>query len=107
MGVLQMKRSTHNQTCHDESVRRRAAGLEAAGWYVRADLPEYDEKPPKLCVDGECAIPDIYATYGKYTRIIEVETPDTIDKDWKQHNILRRWRNQHNNVEVNIRECDV
>ena len=101
------KRPKHEQTCHDESVRRRAAGLEANGWYVRAALPEYDEKPPKLCVNGDCAIPDIFATYGKWTRIIEVETPDTRYTHTDQHKILRRWRDQHKNVEVNIPTCDV
>lgn len=101
------KRSGHAQTCHDASVRKRAAGLEASGWYVRAALPEYDEKPPKLCVDGECAIPDIYATKGKWIKIIEVETPDSIDKDRNQHLILRRWRNLHNNVEVHVPVCSI
>lgn len=100
-------RSKHDQTCHNQSVRRRAAGLEAAGWYVRADLPEYAEKPPKLCVDGDCAIPDIYATYGKWTKIVEVETPDSYEKDGKQHLIFRRWRDRHKNVEVNVPICDV
>ena len=101
------RRSNHNKTCHDESVRHRAAGLETNGWYVRAALPEYNEKPPKLCVDDDCAIPDIYATSGKWIRIIEVETPDTRFTHLNQHRILREWGRQHKNVEVNIRTCEV
>lgn len=87
------RRSTYHQSCHDAAVRRSALMLEANGWRVKADVPGFS-RPPKLCADGECKIPDIIATKGRETQVIEWETPESVDKDEQQHHILRTyaWR---------------
>ena len=86
-------RSGYRQSCHDAAVRRSALMLEANGWRVKADLYGFT-RPSKLCVDGECRKPDIIATKGRETQVIEWETPESIDKDSYQHHILRTyaWR---------------
>jgi len=80
MGVNNMKRSKKNQTCHNESVSRRAAGLNANGWNVQADIRGY--KQPKILNGSR---PDIDATKRGKRRIIEVETRDSRFKDRQQH----------------------
>lgn len=92
------------QTCHNTSVRRRAAGLESNGWNVRADLPDYN-RPMTLKVEGKGVRPDIIATKGKRTRIIEVETPESRYKDRPQHRLLRSYGRSHKKTEVNVRTC--
>ncbi len=99
------KRSRKIQTCHDTSVRRRAAGLESKGWKVDADIPDYD-RPRTLKVGGKGVRPDIFAEKGKRTRIIEVETPQTRFKDLPQHRLLREYGRSHKKTEVNVRTCD-
>jgi len=99
------KRSRRMQTCHDTSVRRRAAGLESKGWNVQADIPDYN-RPKTLKVEGRGVRPDIFATKGKRTRIIEVETRETRFKDLSQHRLLRTFGRSRKKTEVNIRTCD-
>ena len=101
------KRPQHDQSCHDSSVRPRAAQYETLGYKVMADLPEWETKPPKLCHDGDCAIPDIYAEKGKSILVIEVETPKSMSQDKKQHKILRVWGEARKNVDVRVRTCNV
>lgn len=94
------KRSSRNQTCHNNSVMRRAAGLEANGWKVKADLSGFS-KPSIL--NG--SRPDIDATKGKHRRIIEVETQDSKRKDRKQHKNLRNYAKSHRNTQFMMRTC--
>lgn len=98
------KRSRKNQSCHDVSVRRRASQLETNGWNVKADLSDFD-RPKTLQVSGKGVRPDIIATKGKKTRIIEVETPDSRFKDKPQHRLLRKYGRSKKNTEVNVRTC--
>lgn len=99
------KRSRQMQSCHDTSVRRRAAGLDLKGWNVKADIPDFD-RPKILHVGGKGVRPDIFATKGKKTRIIEVETRKTRYKDLPQHRLLRSYGRSHKKTEVNVRTCD-
>lgn len=92
----------YNRTCHDGSVRRRAAGLEANGWNVKAAVQGYDS-PPKL--NG--SVPDIFATKGKRTRIVEVETVDTKRSHREQHKRLRDYGKGQSRTEVQVRTCFV
>ena|SRR2546426_12267847 len=98
------KRSRRGQTCHNISVRRRAAQLETYGWKVKADIPDFP-RPPTLKVDGRGVRPDIFARKGKRTRIIEVETSDTRYRDLPQHRLLREFGRTHKKTEVRVRTC--
>lgn len=97
-----MKRTKRAQTCHNGSVLRRAVGLEANGWSVKADISGF-KRPPVL--NG--ARPDIIAKKGKKIRIIEVETPNTRFSDRPQHRKLREYAKTHKRTEFNVRTCDV
>jgi len=95
------KRTKHNQTCHNSSVAKRAAGLVANDWKVKADISGY--KQPET-LNG--ARPDIIAKKGGITRIIEVETPESMKKDKEQHKKLRDYARNRKNTEINVRTCD-
>jgi len=94
------KRSNRNQTCHDISVLRRASGLEANGWKVKADVSGFSRP---LILNGSRS--DIDATKGKRRRIIEVETQDIKRKDRQQHKNLRNYANSHKNTTFMMRTC--
>ena len=94
------KRSARNQTCHDISVLRRASGLQANGWKVKADISGF---PKPSTLNG--SRPDIDATKGKRRRIIEVETQDTKRKNRQQHKNLRNYANSHKNTRFMMRTC--
>lgn len=94
------KRLQRNQTCHNSSVAKRAAGLIANGWKVKADILGY--KKPKTLNGSR---PDIDATKGKKRRIIEVETSDSRFKDRQQHRNLRQYVKTKKNTKFMVRTC--
>ena len=94
------KRSMRNQTCHNYSVLRRAAGLIANGWKVKADISGF-QRP--FTLNG--SRPDIDATNGKKRRIIEVETPESKRKDRLQHKNLRNFAKSQKNTQFMMRTC--
>jgi len=71
-----MPRTRRSQTCHDSSVRRRAVGLKANGWNVKANISEFSRP---FTLNG--SRPDIDATKGRQRRIVEVETKNSRNKD--------------------------
>ena len=73
-----------DETAHDRKVRKIAAAYWGMGYDVRAAVPEYDR--PKT-IRGR--IPDVVATRGKTTRIVEVETSQTFARHKDQRDILR------------------
>jgi hypothetical protein len=75
-------------TPHDKRVRRIAAGYLGMDYDVRADIPGFDRPRP---IRGR--IPDVVATKGKTTKIIEVETDQTFDRHKDQRDILRDYAN--------------
>ena len=75
------KRTRKKQSQHDQEVKRLARTLTREGWYVQADLPGYEQPKP---VGDKGRIPDIEATKRGATRLIEVETTDSIEKDKQQ-----------------------
>ena len=87
---------------HDESVIRRAAGLESYGWRVKADVRGF-ERPPDIRVARHYIRPDIIAKKGKWTRIIEVETPDTWERDGEQIRLLRKYARSRSRTEFMAR----
>jgi len=49
-----------------------------------------------LKVDGKSVRPDIIAYKGKRTRkIVEIETPESFDKDKEQRRLLRKYARSH------------
>jgi hypothetical protein len=75
-------------TPHDRKVRRIAAGYSGMDYDVRAAVPGYDRPKP---IRGR--IPDVVATKGKSTRIVEVETDQTFHRHKDQRDILRDYAN--------------
>ena len=100
-----MKRNGHGQTCHDSAVRRSASGLQSNGWQVKADVSGFP-KPETLAINGQKRRPDIIATKGADTRIIEWETPSSLGKDKGQHAAFRSYARQHKNTHAYVRVCN-
>ncbi len=83
------------QTKHDERVRRTAGGYVGRGYYVEADIPGYP-KPPLLKIDGESVRPDVIVHKGERTReIIEIETPESVERDKDQRRLLKKYADKH------------
>lgn len=97
------KRSAAGQTKHDRKVRQIARELRAAGWDVQADLPGDDRPDP---IGTRRHIPDLVASKRGHKRIIEVETPDSIDRDRKQQETFRRSAGQQANTTFRIELTD-
>lgn len=80
------KRPKRSQSKHDAEVRREANRLDKAGYDVKADLKGY---PQPDTIGG--FRPDVVGTKGKQRKIIEVETPESVDsaRDTKQQKAFR------------------
>jgi len=74
-----------NQAAHDRCVESLARRLSLDGWMVEAHISGW----PKPAYIGEY-IPDIRARKNDSTRIIEVETEDTLYSDADQQDAFRR-----------------
>ena len=85
------KRSKRKQEKHDATVRKEANRLKREGWDVKADIPGF-ERPESIGKDRR--VPDITATKAGAERIIEVETPDTVETDKDQQATFRRRASQ-------------
>ncbi len=83
-----------NATPHDRKVRRIAAAYWGRGYDVRAAVPGYDR--PKQ-IRGR--IPDVVATKGKTTKIVEVETDQTFPRHKDQRDILRDYADGRSRTE--------
>ena len=94
-----MSRRSGNQSTHDNRVRRLANQLQDEGWVVQADLPNFDQPDP---IGKDQRIPDIFATLGNQTKLIEVETPGTVDAHQDQHSTFRRSVAQRENAEFEL-----
>lgn len=81
------KRSSNQKSKHDKKVKQIAQKLINEGWQVQADLLGYDKPDP---IGKYKKIPDIRARKAGAEHIIEVETPETIQSDKKQHETFRR-----------------
>jgi hypothetical protein len=75
-----------NQALHDRCIQRLAQGLSLEGWSIEAHVGGWP-KPPYI----NDFIPDIRARKGEDTRIIEVETEDTLNVDIAQHHAFQRY----------------
>ena len=94
-----MSRQKRNQSTHDNRVRALANRLEDQGWKVQADLPNFNQPDP---IGKDERIPDILATRGNQTKIVEVETPTTVNSHQDQHSTFRRSAAQRENAEFEL-----
>lgn len=79
---------------HNRKVGQIARDLSKQGWNVQADLRGYDA-PPNIGKGNY--VPDVFATKGGNTKIIEVDTPGTENSD--QLSAFRRSASQRQNAE--------
>ncbi len=84
-------------TPHDRKVRKIAAAYLGRDYDVRAAVPGYDRPKP---IRGR--IPDVVATKGKTTKIIEVETSRTFDRHKDQRDILRDYANGRSRTQFRV-----
>ena len=94
-----MSRQGKNQSTHDRRVRTLANEFKDKGWKVQADLSNFDQPEP---IGNDRRIPDILATRGNRTKIIEVETSSTVDSHQEQHSTFRRSAAQRENGEFEL-----
>jgi len=83
------KRIPKSQSKHDKTVRRVAGGYKSQGWKVKADISGYPS--PRTIYNRQ---PDVIATKGRKTRIVEVETRSSYKKDEPQRRTFKRWASQ-------------
>ena len=82
------KRGSRRQKKHDQKVRKLVKGLERKGWkQIKAQLKSYEQPD---AIGKNKRIPDIEARKAGVTRLIEVETEDTMQRHKKQHEVFRR-----------------
>ena len=103
MEEYSMKRSPKQQSAHNTKVRQVARRLNREGWNIKADLPEYD-KPSSI--GAKKRIPDIEATKRGHRKLVEVETPDSLEKDREQQSTFRRHAAQKPNTTFDIEVAD-
>lgn len=97
------KRKPKQQSIHDRHVRKRARKLKKQGWDVEADISGFEQPEP---IGNQGKIPDIVATKSGAKKIIEVETPDTVQKDKKQHEVFSRSAGQKKRATFTIEETE-
>ena len=83
-----------NQDTHDRKVRQLAKQLRKQGYNVKADTSGY-ENPPDIGKNKHT--PDIFATRGSKTKIIEIDTPGTENDE--QLSAFKRSAAQRNNAD--------
>ena len=87
-------------TPHDKKVKRIAAAYWGRGYNVHAAVLGYDRPKP---IEGR--IPDVVATKGHTTKIVEVETSKTFRSHKDQRDILRDlcgWKDRSNNLRNSV-----
>ena len=62
---------------HNRKVKQKANELKNQGWKVDADLNGFEQPEP---IGQGNFIPDVFAIKGKKTKIVEVDTPNSINK---------------------------
>lgn len=94
-----MKRFGRGQSIHDSRVRQISRKLTKENWRVKADISGYDKPSP---IGKDKKRPDIEATKKGHRRLIEVETPESLEKDREQQSTFRRHAGQKPNTTFDI-----
>jgi hypothetical protein len=92
------KRSQRQQTKHDEGVQSSAEYYESQGFDVQADIQGY---PKPKAIDGRR--PDLIATKGHETVIVEHETLESLPKDKDQRKTFKDYAETHEGVRFRTR----
>ncbi|MBU0460824.1 MAG: hypothetical protein KJ771_08530 [Nanoarchaeota archaeon] len=79
-------RTNTQQSKHDQKVEEEAKRYKAGGYQVWADLKDWPS--PKIINNHQ---PDVIAQYYSIEKIIEVETPESIEQDKEQHRAFQRY----------------
>lgn len=87
------KRTSGQQSKHNNEVERLARYYQGQDYKVDADLADFNQ-PKVICKKR----PDIIARNGKEVVIVEVETLDSIDKDEVQREVFQKYANGRKNV---------
>ena len=89
------QRSKTSQLKHDRAVRRIARDLTTKGYEVKADVTGFAQ--PRTFGGYK---PDVVATKGRYRKIIEVETTESVSsvRDLAQQSAFRRIANRSENT---------
>lgn len=82
-----MKSKKRGKSAHDKKVKQVAKQFERKGWNVEADISEFDS-PDSIGQNN--FVPDIVAKKSGATKIIEVETKRSLEKDKDQQEAFRR-----------------
>lgn len=88
---------------HDQKVRARANQLRREGWNVAADVPGF-KTPDSIGQNNR--IPDIQADKAGHRKLIEVETPQSLNSDADQQATFRRSAGQKRNTTFDIEMTD-
>ena len=92
-----------NKTEHDKKVEQVVKQLKRKGWNVEADLKGFNN-PDSIGQNN--FIPDIVAKKSGATKIIEVETEKTVEKDKDQQEAFRRSAGQKKRTTFEIVMAD-
>ena len=92
-----------NKTEHDKKVEQVVRQLKRKGWNVEADLKGFDN-PDSIGQNN--FIPDIVAKKSGATKIIEVETKKSVNKDKEQQEAFRRSAGQKQRTSFEIIMAD-
>jgi len=92
------KRGSKAQSKHDKKVESLAKSLQTKKFKVQADIPGFD-KPKSI----NRRRPDIVAKKGIKTKIIEVETPKSVEADKKQHKTFQNYVDKSKNRDFEIK----
>ena len=94
-----MGRQNRNQSARDHRVCPLTNKLRNGGGKIQADLRNLDQSDP---IGNEGRIPDILAIRGNRLKIIEVETPSTVDAHQEHHSTFRCSAAQRENGELEL-----
>lgn len=94
-----MKRSKDGQSAHDKKVRQITERLESENWKVKADIPGHSRPRP---IGEDKKVPDIEASKAGHKKIVEVETPASLEQDKAQQSTFRRHAAQKSNTTFDI-----
>jgi len=89
----------HMNGGHDQVVKKLAGQLKQDGWQVKADLPNRKQPDP---IGKKGRIPDIQATKLGRNKLIEVETPSTVNSHRQQASTFRRSAAQKKNASFDL-----
>lgn len=87
------QRTPKQQTKHDQTVKKTAQYYKSQKYKVKADIKGFNKPKP---INGRR--PDVVAKKGGKTKIIEIETRESLEKDRSQQKTFQNYADKHKNV---------